>query len=56
MKVFVVMSNDYPDKVFEYEGAAMRYCEKKMKEQGDPVLGGARIYYRFYPFELERKK
>lgn len=33
MKLYVVMTNDYPAAVFDDEMAAERYCDVKMKEQ-----------------------
>jgi hypothetical protein len=53
MDVYVVMSNDYPDCVFNNEASAKAYCEAKMREQKerrDP--GRGIIYWRYYQFEL----
>lgn len=57
MKVFVVMSNDFPDSVFADKEnadayvACMEAAEKKRK-LGSP---GARIYWRYYEFKLESR-
>ncbi len=56
MKVFVVMSNDYPDAVFAEKSAAEAYVKAEMTnpknrhERSDVP----RIYYRAYEFELRQ--
>lgn len=61
MKVFVVMSNDYPDIVFEDKDDAERYCREKVEAQqtetrGQRVGYGRLIYYKVYDFELTRRQ
>lgn len=54
MKVYVVMGNDYPDSVFLSEEVAQSYCDEKnaeSKREAGP-LGGRRVYWRHYEFEL----
>lgn len=56
--VWVVMSNDFPDKVFSNETLADEYClannasDKKLAE--DPRNRRQRIYYRWYKFEVTK--
>lgn len=55
MRVWVVMSNDFPDCVFASEELAEQYCQKKMKEpknKFDYPTSARRIYYRHYEFEV----
>lgn len=53
MKIFVVMSNDFPDCVFAGEPAAELYCSAKNQEQRDKDKTRIpRIYYRWYEFEV----
>ena len=52
MKVYVVMSNDFPDKVFATGGAAEAYCKEKMQDPKNGY-GSPRIYYRSYEFEVQ---
>ena len=54
-KVYVVMSNDYPDCVFADESAADRYIEAKNTEQKKDLKPYMmpRIYYRAYEFEVK---
>jgi hypothetical protein len=53
MKVFVLMGNDFPEKVFNDETDANSYCEAL---QADPSnqrkYGGRVVYWRIYPFDL----
>lgn len=57
MKVWVVMSNDFPDSVFaDQENAdafvnCMEVAEKKRVRDW-----GRRIYWRAYEFELQERK
>jgi hypothetical protein len=56
MKVFVIMSNDFPDCVFAEEAKAEAYCKDKMDEQRAALTNSwetPRIYYRVYPFEVQ---
>jgi len=48
MKVFVIMGNDYPDKVFSRKIDADAFVRNKMNEQ----KSGIRIYWRVYEFDL----
>lgn len=54
MKVYVVMSNDFPDCVFGEEEMAKTYCKSKMDEQRKDKSGyeSPRIYYRYYEFTV----
>lgn len=51
MNVYVVMSNDFPDSVFDTEQAAERYCQEKRKirEHGTP-----KIHWRVYEFKVRQ--
>jgi hypothetical protein len=51
MRVYVVMSNDYPDCVFSREMDADAYCRKKRDEQ----KSGVKIHYRSYPFDVDQQ-
>lgn len=51
-KVFVVMTNDYPDCVFSEEWKAKIYCEMQQAWQKMHTNVG-RIYYRYYEFKLD---
>jgi len=53
MKVYVVMGNDFPDKVFATEEAAEAYCIEKKSNPENRVLGISRIYWRVYEFEVQ---
>lgn len=54
MKVFVLMGNDFPDRVFANETEAGEVCKKLMDAPSNRLgYGGQRIYWRIYPFELE---
>jgi hypothetical protein len=50
-RVWVVMSNDFPDAVFTSEAAANAYCKGKMNEQ-KKEMPSPRIYYHNYEFEV----
>jgi hypothetical protein len=55
MKVYVVMSNDYPDSVFKTEAGAEEFVSEKIDYERDrrslnPMSG--RIHWRYYEFEL----
>lgn len=57
MKVWVVMSNDFPAAVFDEEDTAEKYCNMKMKEQREAKFRYTPlIYYRKYVFEVNSKK
>lgn len=49
--IFVVMTNDYPDCVFDVEWKAKIYCEMQQAWQ-KMHTSNARIYYRYYEFKL----
>jgi hypothetical protein len=54
-KIYVVMSNDFPDCVFDEEWRADIYCEEQKKYQEGLLKDwqhGAAIYYRIYGFEI----
>ena len=51
MKLYVIMTNDYPAAVFDDEAAAERYCDAKMKEQ-QARASRTGISWRCYGFEL----
>lgn len=55
MKVYVVMSNDYPDRVFANENTAEDYCKRKMEEQKKELKPWEtpRIYYHTYAFDVQ---
>lgn len=54
MKVFVVMSNDFPDSVFaDKENAEAFVACMKVVEKKRVPRSGPRIYWRYYEFELE---
>ncbi len=56
MKVYVVMSNDFPDSVFKNEADAEAYCDSKNKAPDNQrEYGGRRIYWRVYGFALDEK-
>ena len=53
MKVWVIMSNDYPDCVFSSEKAAEAFVKSKMEDKATRLPGGIpRIYWRAYEFEV----
>lgn len=56
MQVYVVMSNDYPDCVFESGVAAHDFVEQANKN--DEIMAKqrsrARIYYKVHEFTVER--
>jgi hypothetical protein len=56
MKVYVVMSNDYPDAVFANEREADTYVREKMSDPKNRLSHSmhTRIYYRSYEFELRQ--
>ena len=69
MKVYVVMGNDYPECVFESEAAAEAFVESKINQQREikdqykkkqlsplALPAGARIYWRWYEFELQKER
>lgn len=53
-KVWVVMSNDFPDSVFATAETAESYVRRQMAKQKENKLtwDTPRIYYRSYEFEL----
>ncbi|HMH98995.1 MAG TPA: hypothetical protein VK577_20865 [Bradyrhizobium sp.] len=54
MKVFVLMGNDFPDRVFANETEANEVCQTLMDARGNQGDHGfRRIYWRVYPFELQ---
>ena len=57
MKLFVVMTNDFPDSVFVDETSALAYVDKKDAEAKlQTVRGrsfGPLIYWRCYEFEVK---
>lgn len=56
MKVFVLMGNDFPEKVFADEVEANSFCESLMDEPANKLEGFARrVYWRIYPFDLVEK-
>lgn len=54
MKVFVIMSNDFPDAVFAEERLAEQYCKEanEAPENQRPGSTARRIYYRVFGFDL----
>lgn len=57
-EVFVVMSNDFPDAVFDDVTVAEAYCEKQMNFQrahNKTKWETPRIYYRVYTFTLNEE-
>ena len=58
MKVYVVMSNDYPDCVFAHKLDAEHYRDKKTNENKE-MMNQSRfgtthhIYYRVYEFDVK---
>ena len=48
MKVFVIMGNDYPEKVFKHKKDADAFVKANMKAQ----QGSIRIYWRAYEYDL----
>jgi hypothetical protein len=52
MRVFVVMSNDYPDAVYINEGAADSYAKRK-NDEDKAEYPHRRIFWRVHPFELK---
>lgn len=53
--VYVVMSNDYPDCVFDTKLAAEAYCTLRSAEQLEKVLAGMRIYYAIHAFTVNEQ-
>lgn len=57
MKVWVVMSNDFPDCVFDNEHAATIYVSganwRDKQEAELPYNQRRRIYYRTYEFDVK---
>lgn len=54
MKVYVVMSNDYPDCVFKQEDKAETYVDERNKATENQLGHSARrIYWRVYGFQLK---
>lgn len=56
MKVFVLMGNDFPEKVFANETEANEICKALMDAPSNRHIHGSGsriIYWRIYPFELE---
>ena len=51
--VYVVMGNDFPDSVFTSQALADAYCRDRSAEYR-PGQGQRRIYWRVYPFVLDR--
>lgn len=57
-KVYVIMSNDYPDRVFANQEDAERYVERREEEEKKllaiPISRRprGRIHWRVYPFPL----
>lgn len=49
MKVWVVMSNDYPDSVFATERLAETYIQRQQQRRDDY---SPRIYWRAYEFNV----
>lgn len=62
MKVYVIMSNDYPARVYKTEAAADKFVEEQTAlekvEEAKPINQRARgrIYWRSYEFKLENGK
>lgn len=57
MRVFVVMGNDYPDRVYDTQQAADDFCRQKNNESAAQTEKGyRRIYWRYYEFELQTEK
>lgn len=53
MKVYVVMSNDFPDSAFSKEEDAEAYCATQRAQRQDPrVSMTPLIYWKVYEFEL----
>lgn len=60
---YVVMSNDFPDAVFDTEEAAESYCKKRMDEQKAEIRKKytgeyqppARVYYRWHLLETNQE-
>lgn len=50
MKVFVIMTNDYPAGVMSDEEAAEALCAK---HNADERARGPRVFWRAYDFELD---
>lgn len=50
MKVYVVMSNDFPDSVYKTKTAAESYVAARTAEPPNVP----RIYWRVYDFELRK--
>ena len=57
MKVYVVMSNDFPDSVFASKQVADRYVKSKMEEQKPKYKFdhsfSTPIYYKVYVFSVK---
>lgn len=58
MKVYVIMGNDYPSRVYADEAKAEAFVDEKTREEKElaakPVhqRSRGRIYWRSYEFEL----
>lgn len=54
-KVWVVMSNDFPDSVWSSEDEAKKYVQEKMDDPENITGHGytRRIYYRAYQFKVK---
>lgn len=51
-KVYVVMTNDYPDCVFDEQWKAEVYVELNRQWQKRDDVSGPGVYYRSYEFSL----
>lgn len=59
MKVYIVMGNDYPARVYERSEDAKAYCREKMnapENKYDLTSSTRRIYYRTYEFDLIKER
>lgn len=58
MKVYVIMSNDYPDRVFDNKEQADAFCKERMNDPKNcyPNSTSFHIYWRSYEFELIKKE
>ena len=50
-KVYVVMGNDFPEKVFAYRDDAVAFVAKKQEAQKEERYH--RVHWRFYEFALD---
>lgn len=57
MRVYVVISDDFPDSVFATERAAKKYCEQQRAKDkdvdGNRRIMGPRIYWNYHTFDVE---